>query len=130
MVKGIGTDIVEIVRIERACAKYQDRFLRHVFTDFEISYAKSKANPYASFAVRFAAKEAFAKAVRQGQVEPIISWLDFSLQINSNGIPEPVLTEKARGLIGADSTVHVTVSHGQDYGVAFVLIEGIGPTTG
>lgn len=124
MIQGIGTDIVEIRRIREACERYGDRFLEKIFSADEIRYAHKKANPYPSLAVRFAAKEAFAKAVRQGKIHPVIGWHDFSIKIDSRGMPDPLLSDTAKQLIGG-AAVHVSLSHGQDYVVSFVVIERV-----
>jgi len=63
MVVGVGTDIIENQRIERSIARFGDAFLQRVFTPGEVAYCQTKKNFAESFAARFAAKEAGAKAL-------------------------------------------------------------------
>ena len=66
MILGIGNDIIDIRRIEKAIERYGDRFLRRVFTDAERRKSDGRAQRAASYAKRFAAKEACAKALGTG----------------------------------------------------------------
>ena len=66
MVLGIGTDLVEIERIQRVFDRFGDRFLHRIFTAAEIAYCHLKKHSAESFAARFAAKEAGAKALGTG----------------------------------------------------------------
>ena len=65
MILGIGTDLVDIRRIERTIARHGDRFLDRIFTSTERRIAERRANPAATYAKRFAAKEACAKFSRR-----------------------------------------------------------------
>lgn len=66
MIYGVGVDIVEIVRIEKAVARWGERFLKRIFTDAEIVHCRKRASAVSCFALRFAAKEAFSKAIGFG----------------------------------------------------------------
>jgi len=66
MIYGIGIDIVEVTRIKKAMKRWSNRFLRRVFTESEIKYCFNKVDPAAPLALRFAAKEAFSKAIGFG----------------------------------------------------------------
>ncbi len=66
MIVGLGIDIAEVDRIERAIRRYGQRFLQRIFTPAEIDYCQSKANAFERFAGRFAAKEAAMKAIGTG----------------------------------------------------------------
>jgi len=66
VIVGIGTDLVDIRRIERTIARHGDRFLDRIFTATERRLAERRANPAATYAKRFAAKEACAKALGTG----------------------------------------------------------------
>lgn len=66
MIYGIGVDIVQIPRIEKLIEQQGDRFLNNVFTEAEIGFCREKARPASRFALRFAAKEAFVKALGTG----------------------------------------------------------------
>ena len=123
MIKGIGTDIIEIQRIKDAVKK-NERFLRRVFTPGEISYCESKSNPYPSLAARFAAKEGASKALGTGIGQ--ISWTEIEVTINQAGKPNIILHGKALELaedLGIKD-IHVTLSHSKEYGVAMVIMEG------
>ena len=74
MVIGVGTDLMEIARIAQSIARFGDRFLRRVFTQREIEYCQRKKNAAESFAARFAAKEAGAKALGTG-ISHGVNWL-------------------------------------------------------
>jgi holo-[acyl-carrier protein] synthase len=66
MILGIGSDIVDIRRIEQTLKRFGDRFLERIYTDLERAKAESRANVVATYAKRFAAKEACAKALGTG----------------------------------------------------------------
>lgn len=66
MIYGVGIDMVRVVRMEDIMARWGDRFLKRVFTPSEIAYCREKANAPSRFALRFAAKEAFSKAIGLG----------------------------------------------------------------
>ena len=73
MLVGTGVDIVEVLRIESSIARYGERFLRRIYTPAEIAYCQRKRRPAESFAARFAAKEAAAKALGTG-IQHGIGW--------------------------------------------------------
>ena len=120
MILGIGTDIVEISRIRRAVSK--EHFKRRVFTDTEINYCESRGqNSAASYAARFAAKEAFFKALGTG----IITLLEVEVVNNSHGQPEIFLygeTKKLAQEKGVDK-IFLSLSHSSEYATAVVAIE-------
>ena len=122
MIYGTGIDIVKIARIREISGKWGGKFLRRVFTDSEIFYCYQKRNPYSSLAVRFAAKEALIKAI--GSEIPI-SFTDMEITINSTG--KPVM--RAHGKLKAFfkdreiKTVHLSLSHEDEYGIASVVLE-------
>jgi holo-[acyl-carrier protein] synthase len=66
MIIGIGSDLVDIRRIERSLARFGERFIERVFTDIERQKSESRSERAASYAKRFAAKEAFSKAIGTG----------------------------------------------------------------
>jgi holo-[acyl-carrier protein] synthase len=121
MICGLGIDIVEIARIEDLLSRWGERFVARVFTPEEIALCEGRANRAASFAVRFAAKEAFAKALGTG-VDKNFSWKDFSIYTRPNGSPEPVLSARLAGRLEGVK-VHVSLSHADLYGVAIVILE-------
>ncbi|MBQ7628692.1 MAG: holo-ACP synthase [Selenomonadaceae bacterium] len=117
---GIGTDIIEISRIRRAVAK--EHFKRRVFTDTEINYCESRGKSFAaSYAARFAAKEAFFKALGTG----IITLLEVEVVNNSRGQPEIFLYGETKTLAqekGVDK-IFLSLSHSSEYATAVVAIE-------
>ncbi len=79
MLVGTGIDVVEIERIAQSIERYGDRFLRRVFTEGEIAYCQRKRNGAESFAARFAAKEAAAKALGTG-IQHGIVWSEIEVR--------------------------------------------------
>lgn len=93
MIIGIGTDIVDVVRIQRLLDEQGDRFKNRVFTKNEQAKAENSARPAHSYAKRFAAKEAFIKAI-QNDGEGI-SWTEIEIINASSGAPSLHLTGSA-----------------------------------
>ncbi|MCF7826436.1 MAG: holo-ACP synthase [Candidatus Marinimicrobia bacterium] len=116
-IKGIGSDIVQVSRIERLCKTYGERFLRRVFTKGEIAYCKSKEYPAERFAGRFAAKEAIAKAIYQSGYPEIIPFSHIEILNDTEGRPEVSLLTPIRG------TCLVTISHEKSMAIAFSILE-------
>lgn len=124
MILGIGVDIVDVRRIERIVVRWQDRFLRRIFTDNEIRYCNNKKNPAQRFATRFAAKEAFIKALFPKGAERI----DYREIEVAEKDRRPVINIMGRVKQEADKmaikNIHVMLSHDGNYGIANVVIEG------
>lgn len=124
MILGIGIDLVDVRRIEAIIYRWQDRFLRRVFTAKEIAYCNNKKNPAQRFATRFAAKEAVVKALYPKQTDGI-SLLDIEIDERDN---RPVVnlfnTSKAYAEQMGIKKIFLMVSHDGDYGVAQVVLEG------
>jgi holo-[acyl-carrier protein] synthase len=122
MIHGIGIDIVKTARIRSAVERWGQRFLERVFTADEIAYAYKKADPFLSLAVRFAAKEAFIKATRKGQTIPLT---DIEIVHHEHGRPLLHLKGETKKCMGdaCAGTIHVSLSHEKEYGVACVVIE-------
>jgi holo-[acyl-carrier protein] synthase len=112
---GVGVDIIEVRRVENLVKK-NPRFLSKVFTDTEIAYCSSKFNPYQHFAARFAAKEAFFKALGRK-----IKWTDVGIKNLPSG--KPVL-EIQGGQNLPFRKAEVSISHLKDYAVAAVILSG------
>ena len=94
MIIGIGNDIVDIRRIEATLARYGDRFLARVFTDVERAKSDGRAARAASYAKRFAAKEACAKALGTG-FRHGVRWRDMGVVNLPSGRPTLALTGEA-----------------------------------
>jgi holo-[acyl-carrier protein] synthase len=114
MIIGIGVDIIDVERI-RKLAEKNPRFLERVFTPEEIAYCSGKMNKYQHLAARFAAKEAFFKALGRK-----IKWTDVGIVNRSSGKPDLVIKEKKSFPF---EKTHVSLSHLQDYATACVVLE-------
>jgi holo-[acyl-carrier protein] synthase len=121
MITGIGIDIIEITRIEQSIAQYGDAFLNKLFTPDEIEYCKSKQFPTQHFAARFAAKEAFSKAVSTGWSGEF-EWKNIEVKNHSTGKPDLVLYGKTADTLKGFN-VFLSMSHSDSAVVAFVVIE-------
>ncbi len=108
MIQGIGTDIIEIERIENAIKRWGNAFLEYVYTPNEIAYAKKHKHPYPHFAGRFAAKEAVYKALGQRD----LGWKDIEITNNSDGKPLCQIQSQTQ------SVIHLSISHSKHYAVA------------
>ncbi len=115
----VGVDIVEVGRIQGAIERWGARFLDRIFTPTEVAYCRAKARPAESFAVRFAAKEAFAKALKVGRVS---IWREVEVVRGEGPRPGVVLHGAARQLVGA-RRVDLSLSHAVTHAVAVVLVE-------
>lgn len=115
MVKGIGIDMIEVERIKKIAEK-NPNFLERIFTPREVSYCLGKRNKYQHLAARFAAKEAFFKAIGRR-----VSWKDVELLNAPSGKPQLEIRSKERfSFVEA----HVSISHLKEYAVAMVILEG------
>lgn len=129
MISGIGIDLVEVRRIREAFQKYGARFQQRVFTPDEITFCETLSDKYLSYAARFAAKEAFSKALGTGlgvlTPRGAIGWTE--IQVNDNERTRPTMTVSgaARRLLG-NRRVSVSLSHTRDYATAIVVIETAG----
>jgi holo-[acyl-carrier protein] synthase len=124
MIYGIGIDIVDVKRIEGAIGKWGQKFIERVYTVREAEYCLSKAYPFQSFAVRFAAKEAFIKAFKTDRP---VAFRDIETVIEGNtGRPTIRLSGKVKDVFDEllkDGAVHLSLSHDNSMGAAFVVIE-------
>lgn len=125
MIIGTGIDIVEISRIRDSYGKWGERFLSRVLTGGELSFVESKRNIYPYIASRFAAKEAFLKALGTG-LSMGISWMDIEVKRKKGQRPFFNITGKARDILERDGVkkVHLSISHEKNYAVAQVILEG------
>lgn len=102
------------------------RFADRVFTSAERLYCDGKgAARYQSYAARFAAKEAFLKALKTGW-RGKIGWQDIEIELSPDGAPSLNVTGEARTLLDAAADmVHLSLSHTSDHAIAQVILEGI-----
>lgn len=123
MIIGVGVDIVEIRRIEKAISR-NNKFLEKVFTSGELEYLKQR-NLRPEFAAgRFAAKEAVAKALGTGFRE--FGLQDIEIKRDELGKPLVFLKGKAKeiGDRYSNCKIHLSISHGEDSAVAYAVMEG------
>ncbi len=128
MVIGIGTDVIEIARIARSIERFGEAFLRRVYTAEEVAYCRGKRKgAMESFAARFAAKEAGAKALGTG-ISRGVSWTEFAVGREAGGRPVLRFSGRAGELAGGLGVGRVSLSltHGREVALAVVVLEGVG----
>jgi len=126
MIVGTGTDLVEIARVARSLERFGARFEERVFTAGEIVYCRRKIKTAAeSFAARFAAKEAGAKALGTG-ISRGVSWQEIEVIRLPGERPELFFHGRAAdwaARLGA-RRAHLSLTHGRDSAMAVVILEG------
>ncbi|PUU95420.1 MAG: holo-acyl-carrier protein synthase [Halanaerobium sp.] len=124
MILGTGIDLVKNSRIKDLIEKYEDRFLKKIYTEAEISYCQQKINSAPSFAARFAAKEAVLKALGTGMRNN--SWQDIEVLNDRLGKPEVKLSGSTavRAQELGVSSIFISISHEKDFSIAQVVMEG------
>lgn len=124
MIHGIGCDIVNIMRIERVWRKFGNKFIRRILTTNEIDAAKSRVSGNDAFvlfaAKRYAAKEAYAKAVGCG-IGALVSFLDVEVLNDVDGNPYFSRVVNLKGL----GKVHLSLSDEPPYVISYVVIERV-----
>jgi holo-[acyl-carrier protein] synthase len=121
-VTSIGVDICDIQRIGNLEENQGMRFLQKVFTAQEIEYCAAKISKHASYAARFAAKEALLKALGTGLRDGFL-WKDIEINNDELGKPFFKFYGKTAEVI-SDRHVHLSISHTDRDAIAFVVIEG------
>lgn len=119
---GLGLDATDIPRVERAVARYGDRFTHRIFTEAEIAYCSGKYRPAPHYAGRFAAKEAAMKALGTGLTRGV-TWRDIEV-VRGGGPPRLVFRNAALRhfeRLGATSSL-LTITHADTLALAQVLI--------
>ena len=122
MIVGIGTDIIEVVRIGQMIEKHGELFLERVFTPGEIRYCHGRKHAMEHYAGRWAAKEAILKCLGTGWSKGI-SWTDMDVANELSGAPRVVLSGVA-GDIAKDrgiGEIMISISHCRAYAVAYAL---------
>jgi holo-[acyl-carrier protein] synthase len=124
MLIGTGVDLIEIERIAQSIERYGDRFLRRIFTDHEIDYCSRKRSSAESFAARFAAKEAGAKALGTG-ISRGVTWNEFQVEREPGG--RPTLQLRGRAALLATQlgvrTISLSITHTATLAMASVMME-------
>jgi len=121
---GIGTDIIEVKRIEKLLAGKREEFLSRVFSRAEASYCEAKARPAIHFAARFAAKEAFMKALGTGWAKGV-GFQDITVSNNEDGKPSLEIAGKARVLLDekGPTWLWLSLTHTREFAMAVAVIE-------
>ena len=124
MIYGVGTDIVSIDRIKDIISKNRDGFIKRVLTDHEQALFANKSDSPAFCAKRFAAKEAFSKALGTG-IGKEVSFQDLTVRNNENGKPHFIPSEKLRLYLLAKGIkkAHLSISDESQNAIAFVVLE-------
>ncbi|MFC1918602.1 holo-ACP synthase [Chloroflexota bacterium] len=114
----VGVDIIEIARIRKAIERWEERFLRRIYTEPELRLCRKKPS---TLAVRFAGKEAVMKALGTGTRG--INWKDIEILAEPSGKPVVQLSGKAQdkaAVLGLNKLA-ISLSHSREYAVAFVV---------
>jgi holo-[acyl-carrier protein] synthase len=122
-VRGIGVDLVGIPRMRDVIARWDDKFLRRVFTDAEIAYCRARRDPVPHFAVRFAAKEAAMKALGTGLTLGV-RWRDLEVRRDRGQAPRLLLHGRSReiGLSRGGRAMLLALTHDGDYALAQTML--------
>lgn len=127
MIIGIGNDMIDIRRVEKTLARFGRRFTDRVFTEIEREKSDRRHNRAASYAKRFAAKEACAKALGTGLARGV-GWRDIGVVNLVGGQPTAVLTGRARSRLdaltpsGRTATIHLTLTDDYPWAQAIAII--------
>ena len=128
MIIGLGSDLMDIRRIEKSLDRFGDRFVQRVFTEIEQAKSEARRMRAASYAKRFAAKEAGAKALGTG-IARGVSWKEIGVVNMPGGKPTLAFTgralERLRMLTpeGMEAHAHITITDDHPWAQAFVVIE-------
>ena len=128
MILGIGSDLSDIRRVQASLERFGDRFKARVFTDLERARSDRKADVAASYAKRFAAKEACAKALGTGMRRGVF-WRDMGVVNMRSGQPTMALMGGALARLqemtpaGMTAMIHLSLTDDHPYAQAFVIIE-------
>ncbi len=134
MIVGIGSDLADIRRIERTLERFGDRFVRRVFTETEQVKSEKRRERAASYAKRWAAKEACSKALGTG-LRMGVAWREMGVVNLPSGQPTMHLTGGAAERLtllmppGTLPRIHVTITDDHPYAQAFVVIEALASDT-
>ena len=130
MIIGVGADLTDIRRIQKSLDRFGERFKARCFTDIERARSDRKPDPAWSYAKRFAAKEACAKALGTG-MRADVYWKDVGVVNLRSGQPTLALTGPAAQHLtrltptGHETRIHLTLSDEHPYALAFVVVEAL-----
>ena len=131
MIIGLGSDLIDIRRVEQSLERFGERFVQRIFTEIEQAKSERRKERAASYAKRFAAKEACSKALGTGLRQGVY-WRDMGVANLPSGKPTMVLTGGA--LVRLESlmpdghmpVIHLTITDDWPLAQAFVIIEAVG----
>jgi holo-[acyl-carrier protein] synthase len=130
MIIGIGSDLIDIRRIEKSLERHGQRFIQRIYTDLEQARSENRRARAASYAKRFAAKEACAKALGTGLAQGVF-WRDMGVVNLPSGAPTMALTGGALARLdkilpkGHRAAIHLTITDDFPLAQAFVIIEAL-----
>ena len=130
MIIGLGSDLIDIRRIEKSLDRFGDRFIQRIFTDVEQAKSERRRERAASYAKRFAAKEACSKALGTGLSNGVF-WRDMGVVNLPSGKPTLKLTNGALKRLnsmmpdGMEPSIHLTITDDFPLAQAFVIIEAL-----
>jgi holo-[acyl-carrier protein] synthase len=130
MIIGIGSDLIDIRRVEKSIERFAERFTHRCFTDIERAKSEGRRNKAASYAKRFAAKEACSKALGTGLAQGVF-WRDMGVVNLPSGKPTMQLTGGAAKRLasmlpeGHHAAIHLTITDDFPLAQAFVIIEAL-----
>ncbi|HEX2582478.1 MAG TPA: holo-ACP synthase [Dongiaceae bacterium] len=134
MIIGVGSDLIDIRRIEQSLDRFGDRFIQRIFTITEQRKSETRTARAASYAKRFAAKEACAKALGTGLHQGVF-WRDMGVVNLPSGQPTLILSNGARHRLerlvpsGMQAVLHLTMTDEYPYAHAQVIISAVSSTT-
>ncbi len=125
MINGIGIDIIDIKRIRRVILKYGNRFKKKCFHEYEITKSENRYNSVESYAKRYAAKEACAKALGTGLARGVF-WKDIEVRNNEYGKPFIILHNNAKKILEENTNkinkIELSLTDEKDFALANVVI--------
>ena len=130
MIVGIGSDLIDIRRIEKSLERYGERFIQRIYTEVEQARSEGRRGRAASYAKRFAAKEACAKALGTG-ISQSVFWRDMGVANLPGGKPTMQLSGGAAAHLdkmlppGHRAVIHLTITDDYPLAQAFVIIEAL-----
>jgi holo-[acyl-carrier protein] synthase len=130
MIIGIGSDLIDIRRVEKSLERYGERFIHRIYTEVEQARSEGRRQRAASYAKRFAAKEACAKALGTGLAQGVF-WRDMGVVNLPGGKPTMALSGGAAKRLakilppGHEAAIHLTITDDFPLAQAFVIIEAL-----
>ena len=130
MIVGVGTDLIEIARVAHSIERFGRQFLERIYTPGEIAYCQARKGAAESFAARFAAKEAGAKALGTG-ISRGVGWREFEVTRERGRAPQLVLHGRAAEIAAQQRITRLSLSltHSREMAMAIVLAENVQPSS-